>query len=149
MPRKVSRQEKRFQALRRLENVEIILQNLCLMSWSEMVGDRCVRKCHHCQLNVYNFTAMAPDEILEVIKAHEGKLCAQLYGSTPVARRLNFMTKRGADFLLPCLKNCSNFGQSQPGFGRVDVESGAGDSDDRPPERPFSPELLAGVWRHK
>lgn len=44
-----------------------------------MEGDDTVRKCHACQLNVYNFAGMSPEEICDVINRHGDKLCAQFY----------------------------------------------------------------------
>ncbi|MGV0028944.1 hypothetical protein [Phormidesmis priestleyi] len=60
-----------------------------------MVGDRRVRKCPYCQLNVYNFMGMAPDEILEVINAHEGKLCAQFYARSDGTMTLEVCDDQG------------------------------------------------------
>lgn len=79
MSKKVSTQERRFKAIRRLEGINIILEKPCCVPWSAMRGDRRVRLCDRCNLNVYNFAGMSPDEILELINAHEGRLCAQFY----------------------------------------------------------------------
>jgi hypothetical protein len=79
MSKKLPRKERRFRAIRRLEDVEITVQEPCTIPWETMEGDRSVRKCPICQLNVYNFVGMSPDEILALINQHEGKLCAQFY----------------------------------------------------------------------
>ncbi|QYO61928.1 hypothetical protein [Leptolyngbya sp. 7M] len=79
MSKKLPRKERRFRAIRQLEDVEIRVQEPCAVSWGTMVGNRSVRKCPICQLNVYDFAGMAPDEILALINQHEGKLCAQFY----------------------------------------------------------------------
>jgi hypothetical protein len=79
MSKKLPRKERRFQAIRRLEDVEIIVREPCTVSWGNMEGDRFVRKCPICQLNVYDFAGMPPDKILALINQHEGKLCAQFY----------------------------------------------------------------------
>ena len=47
-----------------------------------MEGNGYVKKCHYCQLNVYDFLGMSPDEILDLINRYEGKLCAQFYART-------------------------------------------------------------------
>lgn len=79
MSKKITRKEKRFQAIRRLEDAKIAVQNPCDVSWSDMAGERSVRKCPICQLNVYDFAGMSPDRILAVVNEYEGKLCAQFY----------------------------------------------------------------------
>ena len=45
----------------------------------EREGDRLVRKCSICALNVYDFAGMSPDQILALVNQHEGKLCAQFF----------------------------------------------------------------------
>ena len=79
MSKKLPRKERRFQAIRRLEDVEITVQNPCSVSWGDMEGDRRVRKCPTCSLNVYDFVGMSPDQILAVVNCYEGRLCAQFY----------------------------------------------------------------------
>ncbi len=79
MSKKRSRTERRFRAIQRLEEVEITVQEPCAVSWEEMNGDRSVRVCHVCNLNVYNFAGLSPDEIVALLNQHEGKLCAQFY----------------------------------------------------------------------
>lgn len=79
MSKKRPQRVRRFRSVQRLEDVEIIVKDPCLVSWSDLVGDRHVRKCYVCQLNVYNFIGLSPQEILALINQHEGKLCAQFY----------------------------------------------------------------------
>ncbi|WP_319420142.1 hypothetical protein [Pleurocapsa sp. FMAR1] len=79
MSKKLPRKERRFQAIRRLEGVEIRVQKPCTFSWGDMQGDRLVRKCPFCCLNVYDFARMSRAQILALVNQHEGKLCAQFY----------------------------------------------------------------------
>jgi hypothetical protein len=79
MSKKLSKRERRLKALQRLENIEMILENPCNVSWTEMQGSDRTRTCDRCQLTVYNFVGLPPDAILELIRQHESKLCAQLY----------------------------------------------------------------------
>jgi hypothetical protein len=75
----LSKKERKLKALRRLKNVEIILENPCEVSWEEMKGDDRTKECHKCQLTVYNFAGLPQAEILDLIDLHEGRLCAQFY----------------------------------------------------------------------
>jgi hypothetical protein len=51
----------------------------CSASWDDMAGDDRVRFCSHCQLNVYNLSAMTEAEGEQLIIEREGKLCARIY----------------------------------------------------------------------
>ncbi|BAY60448.1 hypothetical protein NIES22_05070 [Calothrix brevissima NIES-22] len=75
----MSKKERRFKAVSSLDDVEIIIQEPCQVRWADMEGNSDVRKCHYCQLNVYNFLSKSPDEIINLINLHEGKLCAQFF----------------------------------------------------------------------
>jgi len=44
-----------------------------------MTGDNRVRFCNHCQLNVYNLSALSRVEAEELIASTEGRLCARLF----------------------------------------------------------------------
>lgn len=79
MSKKRSRIERRFRAVQRLEDVEITVQEPRAVSWDAMSGDRFVRLCPVCQLHVYNFAGLPPDEIVKLLNQHEGQLCAQFY----------------------------------------------------------------------
>ncbi|HEY9801322.1 MAG TPA: hypothetical protein V6D25_13265 [Leptolyngbyaceae cyanobacterium] len=79
MSKKRPRKQRRFQVIYRLEDVEIRVEKPCSFSWGEMVGDRYVRNCPLCHLNVFDFAGLSPDEILALINQYEGKLCAQFY----------------------------------------------------------------------
>ena len=76
---KKSKQERRIKAVSQLENMRIILENPCHTHWGEMKGNDRTRECSICQLTVYNFLGLSQAEILDLIKLHEGKLCAQAY----------------------------------------------------------------------
>jgi hypothetical protein len=64
---------------------ESVLRNLqiaspCPSDWNNMTGDDRVRHCSACDLNVYNFSAMTEEEVLELIAARQGqRLCARFY----------------------------------------------------------------------
>lgn len=51
----------------------------CPISWEQMSGDNCVRFCDHCQLNVYNISALSRGEAEKLIASTEGRLCARLF----------------------------------------------------------------------
>jgi hypothetical protein len=90
--KKRTRKDRRFQAVRRLEDVEILVEEPCTVLWRDMKGDGLVRKCYLCNFNVYDFAGMHPDQILALINQHEGKLCAQFY-----ARSDGTMTMESCD----------------------------------------------------
>lgn len=51
----------------------------CPIKWEQMTGDDRVRFCGHCQLNVYNISALTKGEAQALLVATEGRLCARLY----------------------------------------------------------------------
>jgi hypothetical protein len=51
----------------------------CPISWEQMTGDNRVRFCDHCQLNVYNISALSHIEAEKLIASTEGRLCARLF----------------------------------------------------------------------
>ena len=51
----------------------------CSISWEQMTGDNRVRFCDHCQLNVYNLSALSRVEAEKLIASTEGRLCARLF----------------------------------------------------------------------
>ena len=97
MSRKRSRKERRFRAVQQLEDVEIRVQNPCAVSWGAMKGDQFVRICPICQLNVYNFATLSPDEIVALINQHEGKLCAQFYARSDGTMTIEHCDDRDKD----------------------------------------------------
>lgn len=61
----------------KLENVRIA--SPCPKKWEEMVGDERTRFCSHCQLNVYNFSAMTQTETEAFLMKAEGRVCGRFY----------------------------------------------------------------------
>jgi len=52
----------------------------CGANWEQMLGDDRVRWCSHCNLNVYNFSALTKRELSQLIREKEGlRLCGRLY----------------------------------------------------------------------
>jgi hypothetical protein len=51
----------------------------CSASWDEMRGDERVRFCQHCRLNVYNLSAMEPEDAEALVREKEGRLCVRYY----------------------------------------------------------------------
>jgi hypothetical protein len=44
-----------------------------------MPGNERVRYCPQCRLNVYNFSALSPREINDLVRKNEGRLCGRYY----------------------------------------------------------------------
>jgi hypothetical protein len=55
------------------------IANPCSANWADMQGTDKVRHCPQCELDVYNFSAMTPLEINEIVAARTGRLCARFY----------------------------------------------------------------------
>ena len=51
----------------------------CSVPWDEMKGDDRVRFCRHCQLNVFNLSALPRDEAEALIAKREGRMCVRFY----------------------------------------------------------------------
>jgi hypothetical protein len=51
----------------------------CPADWNKMAGDDSVRHCAECDLNVYNFSAMAEREIQDLLAQSKGRICARFY----------------------------------------------------------------------
>src|SRR5688500_16075570 len=58
---------------------EVRIASPCAASWDDMQGDDRARFCQHCQLNVYNLSAMPRREAEALVKAKEGRLCVRFY----------------------------------------------------------------------
>lgn len=74
-------------AARRLPLLDrVAVETSCSASWDEMVGDDAVRFCCTCSKNVYDLTAMAPDDAELLLARHvaEGDAlpCARIYRRT-------------------------------------------------------------------
>jgi hypothetical protein len=61
----------------RLDHIRIAKP--CPASWSEMEGDEKSRHCTHCNLRVYNLTAMTCAEAEQLIGTRDGRLCLRYY----------------------------------------------------------------------
>ncbi len=51
----------------------------CPVSWEEMTGDKRVRFCAECRLNVYNFAELTRTEAGDLLRTAEGRICGRLY----------------------------------------------------------------------
>jgi hypothetical protein len=58
---------------------QIRIASPCSAAWDEMQGDDRVRFCGHCQLNVYNLSAMSPQEAAAFVREKEGRLCVRFF----------------------------------------------------------------------
>lgn len=63
--------------LRLLDQIDI--RTPCPVSWDSMSGDDRVRFCTHCRQNVFNLSAMTPEEALDLIRLKEGRVCARFF----------------------------------------------------------------------
>lgn len=59
--------------------MDLRVSSPCPKSWDDLVGDRRVRYCGQCRLNVYNLAEMSPEEVERVVLKTEGRLCGRLY----------------------------------------------------------------------
>lgn len=62
--------------------MELRIASPCTANWDRMQGDNRVRYCPECKLNVYNFEAITDAEIEQIVRTHEGRLCARFYSRT-------------------------------------------------------------------
>jgi hypothetical protein len=51
----------------------------CSASWEDMRGDDRMRFCQQCRLNVYNLSAMEPEDAEALVREKEGRLCVRYY----------------------------------------------------------------------
>jgi len=51
----------------------------CRARWEDMTGDDRSRYCHQCRKHVFDFSAMPAEEVADLIRAKEGKLCGRFY----------------------------------------------------------------------
>lgn len=58
---------------------DIRIASPCSANWEEMTGDDRVRFCSHCQLSVYNLSAIDRQEAEQVVKSRSGRLCVRFY----------------------------------------------------------------------
>ncbi len=50
----------------------------CSIGWETMTGDERVRRCHSCELNIYNIAEMTNSEIEDLISKREDRVCIRL-----------------------------------------------------------------------
>lgn len=60
-----------------LNNVRVA--SPCTVPWEQMTGDDRLRHCGQCNLNVYNFSAMTAQEVVDLIQQKEGRLCGRFF----------------------------------------------------------------------
>jgi hypothetical protein len=58
---------------------QVRIASPCAVSWDSMQGDDQVRHCSHCDLNVYNLSAMTRADAERLVTTHEGRLCGAFY----------------------------------------------------------------------
>lgn len=58
---------------------QVKIASPCHARWEDMTGDDKSRFCHQCKKHVFNFSAMAAEQVAELIRAKEGKLCGRFY----------------------------------------------------------------------
>jgi hypothetical protein len=51
----------------------------CSVGWETMSGDERVRRCHSCELNIYNISEMTKPEVEDLITKREERVCIRLY----------------------------------------------------------------------
>ena len=69
----------RMRQRRQAQLDETRIASPCRAEWALMDGDDKVRFCHHCQLHVYNLSAMDVEEAADRIAEHDGQLCVRFY----------------------------------------------------------------------
>jgi hypothetical protein len=58
---------------------QIKIASPCHARWEDMSGDERSRFCGQCEKHVYNFSAMNAEEVADLIRSKEGKLCGRFY----------------------------------------------------------------------
>lgn len=51
----------------------------CSVGWDTMIGDERIRRCHSCELNIYNIAEMTKSEVEDLITKREDRVCIRLY----------------------------------------------------------------------
>lgn len=112
---------------------QIRIASPCSARWEDMAGDDQSRFCGHCSKNVYNFSAMTPKAVQELIEQREGRLCARFHqradgtiltancavGAHRIVQRIRYLLASAAAVL----------GLS---FGVVGAAGGSGDNSSAP-----------------
>jgi hypothetical protein len=95
----------------------------CPADWDAMIGNRQVRFCGQCQLNVYNLSEMSRDQAENLISRTEGRLCIRFYrrkdgtiltancpvGLGAIRRRLTRRAKAAVSAILGFLAGVSSY----------------------------------------
>ena len=76
----------------------------CTANWDEMVGNDDVRFCRHCDLSVYNLSAMTRKDAMRIVIESKGKLCARyirrpdgaIHTTDLIFPRLHSITRRAS-----------------------------------------------------
>lgn len=58
---------------------QIEIASPCSAEWSAMEGDERVRFCRACQKNVFNLSSLTEAEAVELLAAHDGRLCLRIF----------------------------------------------------------------------
>lgn len=58
---------------------QIQIASPCTADWNQMEGDDRSRHCAHCNLRVYNLSAMTREEAEALVFGAQGRVCARLY----------------------------------------------------------------------
>jgi hypothetical protein len=96
---------------------QVKIASPCRARWQDMTGDDRTRYCHQCRKHVYNFSALAAEEVADLIRAKEGNLCGRFYrrrdgtmltancpvGASRYFRRVKIMIGTAATLLLTSL----------------------------------------------
>lgn len=59
--------------------MKIDIASPCKRDWAKMKGDDAVRFCGDCKMNVYNLSALSQQQVLQLVKEKEGKVCVRLF----------------------------------------------------------------------
>src|SRR5207247_7817522 len=59
--------------------LRVTIASPCPASWEAMEGNHRVRSCDHCQLHVFNLSALTQQQAEDLIGRSEGRLCVRLY----------------------------------------------------------------------
>jgi hypothetical protein len=59
--------------------MDLRISSPCPKSWDDLVGDNRIRYCGQCKLNVYNQADMSSEDVAEIVRKTEGRLCGRLY----------------------------------------------------------------------
>lgn len=64
---------------KKLPQLRILTGTPCGADWDAMSGDSRVRRCQHCDRNVYNVAEMTSQEVQELIRSTEKRVCGKVF----------------------------------------------------------------------